>query len=213
MAKGSRWEGAHWNVMGDSITEGNEYAELVKEILKIKAVHNYGISGTCLASVSETDSESMAYRIGQMDTPADLITVFGGTNDWGNDGGKPLGTMGDTTPLTVYGAIDTIITTVLRDFPKARLAFFTPLQRNSDGPGPGSGWSETVVNGEGVHLKEIADAIKEVCEKYAVPVLDLYRTSGITDINMEYFLYDGLHPSQAGYERISTQIASFLDSL
>lgn len=210
-----RWMGATWNVVGDSITQGNEYATEAKRLLSIGQVNNHGINGTCLASVSDADTESMAYRVKEIDNTADLVTIFGGTNDWGSTkGGKPLGAMGDTDPKTVYGAIDSIITTVLTNNPKAKLAFITPLQRNYIGEGTTRrGWSETTINDQGIYLIEVVDAIMEVCNRYAVPVLDLYRNSGITDLNKQQWLADGLHPNQAGYQLIGKQIASFLHTL
>ncbi len=38
-----------------------------------------------------------------MDNDADIIIVFGGTNDFGN-GDAPFGEMSDRTPYTFYGA-------------------------------------------------------------------------------------------------------------
>lgn len=213
VALNNRWKGLKWNSMGDSITAANGYQQTVKTLLGLSSYNNYGISGTCLASSNTGDNQSMAYRVGTMDNTADLVTVFGGTNDWGNGTGKPLGQMGDTENTTIYGAIDYIIKSVLTNNPKAKLAFFTPLQRNFTGTGTLGGWSETTTNSQGIKLIQIVDAIIEVCGKYGIPVLDLYRLSGITDLNKTQWLSDGLHPNSAGHALIGKQIAAFLARL
>ena len=60
------------------------------------------------------------------------------------------------------------------------------------------------------------DIIKEVAGYYSLPVLDLYAVSGIqpeVDIIRELYMPDGLHPSDAGAERIAKRLMGFLKSL
>ena len=65
-------------------------------------------------------------------------------------------------------------------------------------------------------LRAYVDAIKEVAGYYGLPVLDLFHMSGIqpnVEIIREKFMPDGLHPSDAGAEKLAKRIRAFLLSL
>ena len=65
-------------------------------------------------------------------------------------------------------------------------------------------------------LKDFVDAIRKVTEFYSIPVLDLYATSGLqpqVPVIMEKFCPDGLHPNDAGQEKIYKRLRAFLESL
>jgi len=211
----NRWDGMDWNPMGDSITNFFQYQPVVQSRLGVGYAPNLGIGGSCLASNDAGDNGSFAYRVGTMSNKAGLVTVFGGTNDYGHIPPKPLGVLGDTVNTTVFGAIDKIINTIITTNPMAKFGFITPLQRNYTGAGLGTtdigGWG--VANSLGYKLIDVADAIIAVCAIYGVPVLDLYRKSGITNINASIMLRDGLHPSDVGFILIGHRIATFIDSL
>ena len=67
-----------------------------------------------------------------------------------------------------------------------------------------------------VLLSGYVDIIKEVAGYYGLPVLDLFNTSGIqpkVDIIRETYMPDGLHPSDAGAEKIAKRLYNFLLSL
>ncbi|MBL3250348.1 SGNH/GDSL hydrolase family protein, partial [Klebsiella pneumoniae] len=90
----SKWAFKKWGVIGDSITERNfrtnkNYHDYIAE--KINCfVYNYGVSGTGWRTPNGAGTGRPIYeRIGAMDPTLDLITVFAGTNDWGETG-KPL---------------------------------------------------------------------------------------------------------------------------
>ena len=57
---------------------------------------------------------------------------------------------------------------------------------------------------------------KEVCEKYDVPVIDLFTLSGmdpsLSEVRTQY-MPDGLHPNAAGHERIAAIIAKSLEGI
>lgn len=102
------------NCLGDSITYGylNEqgdamkknYPILLKEILKLDIVRNYGINGSTIA-----DGENPMYiRYQDMSDEADIVSVLAGTNDFGREEIEisPLGTNQDKQGNTVYGALD-----------------------------------------------------------------------------------------------------------
>ncbi len=68
---------------------------------------NYGIGGTRFAKQAVPTNErmdmDMSGRIEELDEDADIVVLFGGTNDFGH-GDAPLGTFADHTPHTFYGA-------------------------------------------------------------------------------------------------------------
>ena len=57
-------------------------------------------------------------RYKTMDPDADIIVVFGGTNDFGH-GDAPLGEMSDRTVDTFYGALHTLYTSLITRYPEA----------------------------------------------------------------------------------------------
>ena len=60
------------------------------------------------------------------------------------------------------------------------------------------------------------NAIKDVCEKYFVPVIDLFALSGmdpsLSEVRSTY-MPDGLHPNAAGHEKIAAIIISALKDI
>ena len=84
-------KGSVVNVLGDSITEGvgascraNRFTDVLCREYELKAVNNYGISGTRIARQQKMTAERherwFASRIEEMDPAADAVVVFGGTN-------------------------------------------------------------------------------------------------------------------------------------
>ena len=209
------------NFLGDSITEGvgssdpsKCYVSLIAE--KTGAVcRNYGIGGTRIArQATPTDPRwdmDFCSRVEGMDIDADIVCVFGGTNDFGH-GDAPIGDFSDRTTDTFYGALHTLFESLITKYPNAAIVVFTPMHRcNEDDP-----------KGDGIKvvptlpLKGYVDIIRRVSEYYSLPVLDLYANSGLqpkVPVIKEKFMPDGLHPNDAGYEILANKIISFLKTL
>lgn len=202
------------NFLGDSITRGQcvqdqehgIYWQRLKDECGLDEVRGYGIGGTRIAikhvKVNPTWDQDFVSRVEQMDPDADLVVVFGGTNDF-SSGDAPLGQMSDRTPYTFYGACHQLMVKLINRYPDGEIVFMTPIHRKTEERG-------------GRRLKDFVQAIKEVAEYYAIPVLDLYATSGIQPqepVLMERFCPDGLHPNDAGHERIYRRLRGFLESL
>lgn len=210
------------NFLGDSITEGigasskeAVYHGILKKRCGLKDVFNYGIGGTRIARQTEITSllrdRDFILRAEMMDRNADAVVVFGGTNDFGN-GQAPLGTIEDRDKRTFYGALHTLITNLITDYCGKTVVFMTPLHRfNEDGRGA---WKP---DGVVQHpLKDYVDAIKEVCEYYSVPVLDLYACKELAGNTPEWYaeyMPDGVHPSDKGHEIIANNLEIFLKNL
>lgn len=213
-------KGKKINFLGDSITEGcgtdYRFDEMLAERDGIIA-RNYGIGGTRLAiktRPSENPNFDRYYdsRIEEMDPDADVIVVFGGTNDFGH-GDAPLGTMSDRTADTFYGAMHCTLIHLKTKYPTAEIVFITPLHRLNEDDPLGDGFKP---EGTEATLKMYVDIIREVCEYYSVPVLDLWSSSGIQPkipAVQELYMPDGLHPCRAGHEIIASRLRALLKAL
>lgn len=203
------------NVLGDSITQGvgtsspeHIYHAVLGRMVGAREVRNYGISGTRIARQNGGEDLGGAFvdRYLGMADDADLVLVFGGTNDYGH-GNVPFGGWGDRTPDTFIGACHVLFRGLVEKYPAARIVIMTPLQR--------AGGSNPCAN-TGKPLADYADAIIRVAAEYSLPVLDLYRTAGICpDIlgQRQLFMPDGLHPSDAGAYRMAERLEAFLNAL
>ena len=142
-----------------------------------------------------------------MESKADVVVVFGGTNDYGH-GDAPIGTPSDCTDGTFYGALHCLYLALLKKYPAAQIVVMTPLHREGE---------NNLLNDFGLRnvgfLSDYVRIIKEVAAFYALPVLDLYSLSGIQpDVPLlkERYAPDGLHPNDAGHERIYRLLREFL---
>lgn len=202
---GNELAGLTWAVLGDSITAApgltRNYHGIIAQKLGLTAI-NYGYNGSW---ISHTDGipegNEMCVRYATMTDDADIITCFGGINDINNR--AALGQMGDTESTTFYGAMDILIRGLLYKYPGKRIGFITPLRY-------GTGESE----------QPYIEAIHEVCEKYAVPVLDLYReglaSSATTELGDMFFKageVSKLHPNELGHDVIARKVEAFLRRL
>jgi len=171
--------------------------------------YNHGISGTRIARQHKpADPPSRMdldfnMRAPEMEPDADVVIVFGGTNDYGH-GDAPMGTPADRTPDTFYGAMHSLVTTLLTRYPTAKLLFLTPLHRADE--------TRTVTRGGEsftVTLKEYVEVMREVLEFYGIPVLDLYAAGSMNPqvpAMRETYVPDGLHPNAAGHRLLADRI-------
>ena len=168
--------------LGDSITEGcgaSEYsksfvAQFEKETGAI--VTNLGIGGTRIAYQKVPSVNNLLFdryyetRIYEIPLDAEVIVVFGGTNDYGH-GDAPFGTINDTTVYTFYGALNSLMSKLKYVFPNAQIIFATPLRRMQE--------NKESLNDYGyphhASFKDYRDAIIIAAAKYNYPVIDLYR--------------------------------------
>lgn len=211
-------EGIKANFLGDSITEGAgvpnvkyTYWNVLKERYGLAEARGYGIGGTRIARQT-VPSQNPKYdfdfcsRVDGMDPDADLVVVFGGTNDFGH-GDAPFGTIDDRTEFTFYGACHVLMRSLIEKYPSATIVFMTPLHRAVE---------KKPERPDVPHLSEYVRAIKEVAALYGIPVYDLYANSNIDPqipVQKELFTKDGLHPNIAGAARIAERLGNFLLTL
>jgi len=211
-------KGKKINFLGDSITQGvgvknpgNRFVDRVIRMAELAEGRNYGISGTRFARqvVPTADKPSFdqdfCSRVEGMDADADVIIVFGGTNDFGH-GDAPFGESSDRTPETFCGACHTLMRSLIERYPGKVIVIMTPLHRAT----------EENRDKKGHILVDYVDVIKETARYYSLPVLDLFAMSGIqprVHAIRERFCPDGLHPNGAGHAILAERIIGFLRAL
>lgn len=209
------------NFLGDSITEGcgtsdagATFVEILRKECGLAAARNYGIGGTRLArqrvpSLEPIIDRDFCSRIADMDPEADVVVVFGGTNDYGH-GDAPFGVREDRTADTFYGACHELFTELKKKYPAARIVVITPLHRCNETDPKGDGRKAVSCP----PLKAYAGVIREVAELYGLPVLDLFAKR-VLDPNdpmvLKELVPDGLHPNDAGHVVLAREIKAFLE--
>ena len=204
-------EGKIINFLGDSITQGvgttsceNTFHYLIKKKYNVKYAYNCGVGGTRIArhTVPSMDAIYDLYfelRAETMDKNADLIVVFGGTNDYGH-GDALFGDVDSDDICTFCGAVNSLISKLERDFPKAEIVFMTPLHRIGE---------EVPSKPEGKILEDYVNAIRTICKKRGIALIDLFEMNPL-DPNDKVLVPDGLHPSDAGHKIMAEVIGEEL---
>ena len=207
--------------LGDSITEGygpqdinNVYWKRLERGCGCTSV-GFGISGTRIArqqkpSANPSEDQYFRSRVASMDETADVVVIFGGTNDYGH-GDAAIGCFDDRTDDTFYGALHNLYSDLIAKYPAAQLVVMTPLHR----VGENKAYNDFGVRCVGC-LEDYVDIIMEVAGYYGIPVLDLHRVSGIQPENpvlREAYTPDGLHPNDAGHELLYSRLKGFLETL
>lgn len=210
--------------LGDSITEGhgvekpeNRFVDRVASITGA-ICKNFGIGGTRIArqtipSSSERWDIDFISRVPELDEDADIVVVFGGTNDWGHGDAK-FGDFESRDIYTFYGALHTLYTILIEKYPNSQIVVLTPLHRSR--PNELEPITDTDHANKPQVLKDYVNAIREVAEYYSIPVLDLYKTSGIQPaipVIRETYMPDGLHPNDEGHKLLANRIVKFLETL
>ena len=201
------------NFLGDSITEGvgascydKCYVARFAQMTGAQ-VRNYGICGTRFARrrvpySNPNFDRDFCGRYEDMDDDADIIVVFGGTNDYGH-GDAPLGQMEDRDVWSFYGACHVLFSGLITKYPDKTIVILTPMHRMTEqNKAPG--------------LRAFVQAEREVAEYYSLPVLDLWARLGIQPLvpaQKALYLADMVHPNDAGHEKIACTLKRFLENL
>ena len=190
-----RLSGHTWSVIGDSISTVGAYVDkhywtFMEERHNNLITHIYADHGRKISDFVNIYS-NINY--------SDIITVFGGVNDFGQN--VQIGTITDASANTFYGAMNMLCNGLATTFPKSLIIFITPLG-NHDSPYI----SADVVNDLGLTIYDYATAMKRVCENFKIPVVDICSNSLLNPyINNQSSLYfvDGLHLNEFGHEVLS----------
>ena len=208
----TRLKGKQWCCLGDSITYGantdKAYFNFISERCAITP-YNFGESNTSIAKSSSSVTNNMASRYSDMYNDVDFVTVFGGTNDHGQN--IPIGEWGDADELTLYGAMKILVEGLVAKYVGKKIGFILPLPKCTQ-----TGGVYTDYSYPNASFVPYIECIKDVCKRYSIPILDLYLDSGLAVGNANVrtaLIPDGLHPNTAGHEFISWQIQKFLERL
>lgn len=222
----NKWKGKTANFLGDSITYGyglndylNErYTSIIASSLEM-TVNNYGISGTKIATTTNDYNGSFTKRYLNM-VDADIVFVFGGTNDYGHatinsNPTAPFGTFADKTDVSFYGALHVLYKGLVEKYLGKQIVVITPIHRTA--LVNAGGGDDLVVNPDtNKNLMDYVSAEREVAKYYGIKVLDLYSELSlnpiITSIKTAY-MPDGLHPNAEGHKLIAKKIISFMNTL
>lgn len=193
-----------WFAFGDSITDMGYYIDTVCRDLDLEC-GKYGFSGYsygvdeapfgCLLQASEEMLQDAR-------TP-DIITLFGGSNDFGHN--SKLESTGEN--------LRRILKNIKEKWPSAKLLVILPLQRDYH-PEEGS-WETAGVgpNKYGLYLEDYVNVIRTAAKDADVPVLDLYHEAWITKENAWTYTLDGLHPTPAYGISLGHQIGGAMKAL
>ena len=228
----SQWNGKRVAYLGDSMTQkpgdgSTVYWEYLDTLLGIEPFV-YGISGH-----QWNDIYDQAVKLkNERSADIDAIFIFAGTNDYNNS--VPLGDFfTETKKQTNYdgqnvirkyrsriykdstfcGRINKVMAYLKNNYPTQQVIILTPLHRGfakfSDrNVQPG----ENYCNGQGLHLEDYVNSLKEAALNWAVPIIDLYSISGLyplADSHARYFRdkeTDRLHLNSEGNYRLAKTI-------
>lgn len=208
--------------LGDSITEGAAadspekiYHAVLKNLIGLKSARNEGVSGTRIArqtnpSVVVRYDEDFNKRYDLINKDADILFIFGGTNDFGH-GDAPIGKEDDESVYTFNGALNTLLKKAVFDFGKANVIVMTPMHRVGEDNLKGEG-NKTV---DGEKLSTYVDVIKRQAQKYGLHVIDLYGEKVLNPNVSDYakFFADGLHPNNEGHALLAKIIKERLGGI
>ena len=161
---------------------------------------NNSWSGSYVTTVNGTTSAGCGTRAEALGESPDVIIVWMGINDFGNEVG--LGTYDGTTAVpatttTFREAYAIMLNKILTKYKTSEVWVCTLPQCERNGE---SGFPE--INGNGVALAAFNKAICELAEAFGVKVLD-HNRCGLNYQNISVYESDSLHPNKSGHSLIA----------
>ena len=196
---------------GDSITKTsgrNTFPYYVAKLCNATEI-NYGQGGSGFSGSAPTvPNSSIIDKIIEShndNVQCDVIVVAGGTNDW--DFGRDYGTFNDIFNDTMnnpsfYFNVAKSIKLLMEYYPLKQYLYVIPIPRNQPN---GSGNQHTPNSITQKTLVDYCNAIKEVCNYFSIPYLDMINISNMhleNEIARNMYTLDGLHPTDYYNEHI-----------
>lgn len=197
---------------GDSLTAArfSMYPEMLTQ-MGMNAI-NFGVSGMqlravdspyCMCSIVDAlkagdltaqiqggENANYANLLSLMPTATGIV-IWYGTNDYNGD----CVFKGDTTN-TIEGALRYVLSELFTLYPKKAIYVVSPFMYTY-------AYGHQPVNPNGT-VAEMIEAMRGVCEEFAVPFIDMSRESGFNQITRMTLTSDQLHPdTTAGRERLA----------
>ncbi len=192
--------------MGDSITdkenflpEIKRYYEWLSEWLKPKELEVLGVSGSTISD----NTACMIDRINLVPKDCDLLTIYGGINDFGLN--VPLGYLGDKNKKTFFGSLYQLFYKVMSLLPKTQIYFISHVHIGNE--------FFPEKNSFGFEQNIYEKAIHQMTNFFSIPHISLYCLSGINFFIPEManlYSLDTLHPNSLGNLKIAQTIYNFI---
>lgn len=225
-----KWAGKKMLCIGDSVTAAQKYQAVISEFTGM-TVTTHAKGGIGLVQMVDGDgaaTDPIAALTAAQLQDKDVVTVFGSLNDRT----RLVGARTDMYPAqqTIYGRLNYVITKIYTlaasvNRKDIRIVLIAPHKVGRYAYIDADGGQEYPV-GSGQTLQNIVDAIKDVAGFYGLPVVDLYRNSGINNFNWDILTLntvssagpypanpDNVHPNDAGHRLIGRYISSEINKL
>ena len=212
--------------LADAAEYGYGWAGLIGEA-NAMTWGNYGRNGGTVTPIESVDEDRWLGT--QADTAlaahaaADYVIFEGGCNDADTLGEDGLGELssGGYAPSgesDFTGAFETLVLKLLNGFPGAKIGYIVAQKMGTSGD----------YGSENNRYRQFFDRAVEICEKWGIPVLDLWKGNPLNPmLSAHYdssltadeaneaglFYTDGQHLTLAGYQRITPQIEAWMRTL
>lgn len=136
----------------------------------------------------------------------EILFIEHGTNDY--NVGQPLDN--EENPYdgnTFGGALRSSLTLLQKTYPQMRIILITPIYCELGGNGENKCYNTSYGGG---YLDDYVALEKQIAAELGVEVIDAYHESGIWEENVDVYLPDRLHPSEAGHALLGNLIADYL---
>lgn len=211
-----------WAVIGDSLTARTSYTtkayhDYIAEQMGVNVI-NLGVGGTGYWKGYE-DLNNFALKVGDIPEDTDFITVFGSFNDIASldleEYEASIGNVGSAGYTTICGAINEFFDELYARFPACKVGVILPTP-----------WKTMTPIYTDAPAWDYVEKLRTICERKGVPVLDLFKGSGLRpwDSANRLAMYSkdlesgqtdprGTHPNEAGHYVIASKIREFIKSL
>lgn len=192
-------------ILGDSISYTAGYVPYILAGTGLALLANHSRPGRGMKDALYSYNGTTASPLTSANfTAADVVILNLGTNDWAGANtslGVDLGTIADTTPdfsgaggSSFYGDTFRALYQITQWNPTIRIFVATPLKRG-DYTGTPEQPTYPGLNGTGRTLEQYVQALREVAEIFAAPIIDQFKFAGLNPYNITSVTGDGLHPS------------------
>ena len=179
------WEGKKIAILGDSISTGGYPGMLAN--MTGATLQNLSVSGTLLAG-------GLTGKVADVASDADLVIVFGGTNDYWHKNVQ-IGAADSTDARTYVGALRYILNSLKTNNPNAKYLFVFPADQTFGGNPSSTDF------GKG-SLDDFRAAFLKFCAENNVHYVNLADT----EFDSSKHSGDGVHPNTTGHQIIAQAI-------
>lgn len=187
--------GKKYYLFGDSITYWDSrtswydpevymvaYPSYIRDVLGA-VISNRGIAGE--------RSDQITNRLVATDlSDAYAVTYMAGSNDIQQS--VPIGELGTLNTSTYIGNLEKGLQYVLQNYPQVKFYFISPPYFKDH------------------NITPYCEAMQQVAEAYAIPIIRWDLIGGINKINTDYYTVEGLHPNNLGHKLFADKLIPFL---